>query len=323
MNQEAKIIEDQYGRQVKKLRISLTHRCNLGCFYCREYGKPRELKPEEMLAPVEIERLVGIAVSLGISRVKLTGGEPLLRPDVEKIVETLSGIPGVEDLSMTTNGTLLARSAESLRRKGLSRVTVSIDTLNEERFRQITSGGRIEDVLKGLEKALDTFEGVKVNLLALRGINDDEWEAFRDLAEKHDIEVRFIEYMPHARRIEEWKRYFVPIKRVKERLGITEDLTPQEGYGPAEVFPLPGGRGKVGFIAPVSAPFCSECDRMRLTCWGSLVPCLVEGGEVSLVRFLRPGPMEEFLVRAFREAAELKPLRHHLYRHIRMDEVGG
>ncbi len=323
MNPAREVLEDQYGREVKKLRVSLTHRCNLGCFYCRESGPPRDVKSEDILTPVEIERVVKVAASLGISRVKITGGEPLLRSNVEKIVEMLSGVAGVEDLSMTTNGTLLARSAERLRRNGLSRVTVSIDTLNEERFRQITSGGKIENVLKGLETALSTFEGVKVNLLALKGINDDEWGAFRDLAERHDIEVRFIEYMPHARRIEEWKRYFVPIREVKERLGIAEDLTPEEGYGPAEVFPLPGGRGKVGFIAPVTAAFCSECDRMRLTCWGSLIPCLVEGGEVDLMRFLRPRPMEGFLKRAFREAADLKPLRHHLYRHIRMDEVGG
>ena len=314
-------LEDPYGRTVMKLCISVTHHSNLTRPCIMEAAPPRNLKPEDILTFDEIAAVVHIAAELGIRKVKLAGGEPLLRASLENLIEKLSSVASAPEISMTTNGTLLAPKAKILCAHHLKRVTIGLDTLDEDRFRNITSGGRLRDALAGLDAAVANFANVKVNVVALRGVNDDEWRKFVQLARDRDIEVRFIECIPVTGHLEDWKRYFVPIAEVKRVLEVPEPREEGPSRGIAEVYPLPDGKGKIGFIAPVTNPFCTECDRLTLTSWGSLIPCLIEGSELDIRRFLRPRSNETHLRRAFKEAVETKPLRHKLYRYLRPNEA--
>lgn len=305
-------MRDGYGREINYLRVSVTDRCNLRCRYCMPEGGVQLKNHDEILRLEEIARLLEVAVGLGLTRIRFTGGEPLIRKNFSYLVARAAALPGIEDLALTTNGTLLAEKAEELRRAGLRRVNISLDTLNREKFAHLTRGGDLERVKEGIAAALACgLEPVKINVVIARGFNEDEVEAFADLSREKALHIRFIELMPlgEAAGIEDG---FVPVTAVLERLRRKVKLEPVAvaGSGPARYYRLPGGRGTIGFIAAISQCFCAACNRLRLTADGKLRPCLESDWEVDLRGPLRSGASGEELAALFRLAVEAKPARH-------------
>ena len=267
---------DRYDRRINYLRLSVTDRCNLRCRYCMPNGLPANMRSGE-LSPAELGLVGEVAGALGVRRIRLTGGEPLMRADLPAVIEAFARAPGIEEVSLTTNGLRLAERAGELARAGLSRVNVSLDTLRPDRYRRLTGRGGVERVLAGLEAVEAVgLSPIKVNVVAMRGVNDDELEALARLTVDRPWHVRFIELMPvgtepSGHRF--FEKHFIPVAEMRDRLGPLESL-PAELGGPARLFRLPGARGKVGFIAPVSEHFCETCNRLRLTATGELRPCL-------------------------------------------------
>lgn len=316
---------DRFGRRVTYLRVSLTNRCQLKCSYCT---LPEE--PVEVMSAQEVERLLEVATRrLGFRKVRLTGGEPTLRRDLAEVVERIVALPGIREVALTTNGLLLERRAEELARAGLRTVNVSCDSLEPARFRELTGGGRLEDVLAGVRAARRAgIERVKINAVLLAGVNEEEIEAFVAFSAAEGVEVRFIEHMPmEAERIGQWR---VDARAVLERLGERHGLEPlptQKDGGPAERFRI--GSAVIGFIHAISNPFCDRCNRLRITPEGRIRSCLLSGGEVDLLGTLRAGGppelVEERLVELFQRAADAKPPIYELQKegNIRMRAVGG
>ncbi|HUV89463.1 MAG TPA: GTP 3',8-cyclase MoaA [Anaerolineae bacterium] len=327
---------DAYNRPISYLRISVTDRCNLRCVYCMPpEGVP--WRPHgEILRYEEIEIIARAAAELGISKVRLTGGEPLVRPGIVDLVRLLARIPGIDDLAMTTNGLLLARDAATLAEAGLRRVNVSLDTLRPERFARITRGGRLEDVLAGIEAARQAgLEPIKVNTVVIRGMNDDE---VVDLARKTmeaGWNVRFIELMPVGNGVLAdggWQERVVTAQQVYQKieaaLGTLEPAKVSAGGGPARYYRLPGARGTLGFITPISEHFCYRCNRLRLTADGHLRPCLLSDQELDLRTPLRQGAEVEQVKALLLKGIESKPRQHHLgecrsAENRAMSEIGG
>ena len=344
---------DAFHRSIDYLRVSVTDRCNLRCVYCMPpQGVP--LRPhEEILTYEEIELIVRAAVGLGIRRVRLTGGEPLVRLDIVELVRALRAIPGLEDLSMTTNGILLPRYAQALAEAGLDRVNISLDTLRPERFHKITRLGRLEDVLAGIEAAHAAgLEPVKINFVAVRNLNDDEIVDFARQTREQGWHVRFIEFMPvgiWSANDEAWKRDgFLPVRVIRQRIeSALGELIPYPGPasqtdfatgvsssvrllggGPARYYRLPGATGTIGFISAVSQHFCATCNRLRLTADGRLRPCLLSDIELDIRAPLRAGATLEQVQELLRRAVALKPAGHRLSEglspHRRtMSQIGG
>src|SRR3990170_8747589 len=305
-------LSDSFQRPIDYLRISVTDRCNLRCFYCMpEKGVPL-LPREHLLTYEEIARVVGAAVGLGITKVRLTGGEPLARAGLVDLVSTLSRIEGLDDLSLTTNGLLLADFAPALKRAGLKRVNVSLDTFNPQRFHRITGREGLEAVLKGIEAAKEAgLNPVKVNTVVLPGGNDDELLSFgqRSLEGWH---VRFIELMPFGQAGGLPTLYVSQmVARLEEAFGPLIPAAAGDG-GPARYFRFLGARGTIGFISPVTRHFCFACNRLRLTSAGRLRPCLLQESEVDMRVALRNRASLAELRDIIRMAAAQKPLRHRL-----------
>jgi cyclic pyranopterin phosphate synthase len=284
-----------------------------------EYGVPLQ-SHQSILRYEEIARLVTIAASLGISKVRLTGGEPLARIGLEDLVRLLARIPGIDDLSMTTNGTLLAAHAEPLAEAGLHRVNVSLDTLRPDRFLAITRRGRLEDVLAGMDAARAAgLIPVKINMVVVRGLNDDEVLDFARRTQTHGWHVRFIEIMPLGEgRLWSGDGY-VSVAEMRSR--IEEEVGPLQGAhlggnGPARYWQLPGAEGTIGFISPVSEHFCFKCNRLRLTADGRLLPCLLSQIEIDLRTPLRQGLDDVALRSLFLDAVARKPAGHELAEHL-------
>ncbi len=307
---------DAYNRSISYLRISVTDRCNLRCIYCMpEEGIP--LKPHhELLTFEEITRIVKIAASLGITKIRLTGGEPLTRKGIVDLVRMIASVPGIEDLAMTTNGVLLPTFAYKLKEAGLKRVNVSLDTLKPERFRRITRVGNLEDVLKGIEEARKAgLTPIKINMVVLEGFNRDEVIDFARLTISEEWHVRFIEVMPVGSEAEGNLGQYVSMKEVREEIEKTlGPLIPAnlKGNGPARYFRLEGAKGTIGFITPISEHFCYQCNRLRLTPDGRIRPCLLSDFEVDLKSAIRSGATDEEIAEIIKEAVRLKPERHQL-----------
>ena len=311
---------DAYNRPISYLRISVTDRCNLRCIYCMPPEGVIWRPHGEILRYEEIETVVRAAAGLGITKVRLTGGEPLVRPGIADLVRMLARIPGIDDLAMTTNGTLLARHAAALAEAGLQRVNVSLDTLRPERFERITRRGRLEDVLDGIEAARQVgLEPIKINTVVTRGMNDDEAVDLARKTMESGWNIRFIEMMPVGNGVladSEWHEQVVTGKEIRQRieaaLGELEPAKMSTGDGPACYYRLPGASGTLGFITPISEHFCYRCNRLRLTADGQLRPCLLSDEEIDLRTPLRRGADVAEIERWLLQAIQLKPMQHHL-----------
>ncbi|MCD7769547.1 MAG: GTP 3',8-cyclase MoaA [Oscillospiraceae bacterium] len=296
---------DGFGRKIEYLRLSVTDLCNLRCQYCMGPEGVKKRAHRDILSHEEIEEIVRAAVKLGVRKVRVTGGEPLVRPGVVDICRCISAVDGVEELCMTTNGLRLPELAGELRRAGVCRLNVSLDTLRPERYREITRTGSLKDALAGLEAARAAgFPPPKLNCVLMGGINDDEIPDFVALTEREPVSVRFIELMPIGP-CRDWDRSrFIPADAV---LRAVPALEPAGGDGVARLYRLPNGRGTVGLIRPVSDHFCPACNRIRITADGKLKPCLHSAAEIPL-RGLH-GPELEAAIGA---GIMAKPQRHHL-----------
>ena len=294
---------DSFAREITYLRISITDRCNYRCRYCMPEEGVEKRAHGDICSLEELRDMAAAAVRCGIKKIRVTGGEPLVRRGAVDFCRMLSEIPGVEELCLTTNGSLLAEQAVALREAGVTHLNISLDTLNEERFRAITRAGALSDVLRGLESAERAgFEKIKLNCVLLGGVNDDEIADFAALTRAHDWQVRFIERMPMGCG-RDFGAY-LPAQTVLERC---PELEPVSHDGVAACCRFPGAKGTVGLIAPMSHAFCSECSRIRITADGKLKPCLHSAAELSL-----RGLSGDELEAAIRRGILMKPERHHM-----------
>lgn len=333
---------DKNLRNINYLRISVTDLCNLRCIYCRPKEGLQLIDRSEILSFEEICLIVKHTTSLGFSKFRITGGEPLARKGIEQLVSSISQIRGVEDLAMTTNGILLKKFAFGLKKAGLSRINISLDTLKEEKFAEITRGGSLANVFSGIEAAKNAgFKNLKINVVAMAGINDDEIEKFASLTLDKDIEVRFIELMETGNKKKLKGASFLPVEMVIEkvkRLGNIVPIFSENGNGPAKRFKIDGAKGSLGFINAVSNPFCVSCNRLRLTSDGKLRSCLLKGGEVDIKSILRSTNRETDglsykkrlstqqkvgLTEAFYKVINMKPKSHEGSSEVLMYQVGG
>jgi len=309
---------DPFGRPVTYLRISVTDRCNLRCVYCMPPEGVAWQPHENILRYEEIMEVVRAAAENGVSEFRLTGGEPLVRKDLSDLVRMMAETPGVEDISLTTNGLLLENQIEGLAQAGLRRINVSMDTLDPQKFARITRGGSLEKVLRGLERAEAIgIRPIKLNVVMMRGVNQDELVSLARLSLIHPWHIRFIEMMP-VNNQQPWgegfpdpAQVFFPIQEMM-RLLEPLHLHPENGgigRGPAREYRLEGALGKIGFISPVGEQFCDRCNRLRLTADGNLRPCLLTDVEISVTSTLRRG---EPVLPLLQQAVLLKPSGHDL-----------
>ena len=286
-------LTDMFARSISYLRISLTDHCNLRCQYCSPQEGQVKLANEELLRYEEILRVVRIAVSLGIEKVRLTGGEPLVRRGVLTFIEALAEIPGLNDIRLTTNGVLLADYAEALQKSGISKLNISLDTLRSDRFRQITGVDAFARVWAGISKARELgFSPIKLNVVALKGVNDDEFIDFARLSLTEPFQIRFIEFMPIGASTLWDKGKYISSQEIMELLkplGSLEPVSAKRMDGPARIYRFAGAAGSVGFISPISHHFCDRCNRLRLTSEGKLRSCLLSDQETDLKEKLRSG----------------------------------
>ncbi|MCH2103302.1 MAG: GTP 3',8-cyclase MoaA [Planctomycetes bacterium] len=317
---------DRFHRNVTYLRISVTDRCQMSCSYCTLQEEPREV-----LSAREIGELVRVAGGrLGFRKIRLTGGEPLLRADLLQVVEQVSSTPEIVEVAMTTNGLLLDQQAEGLARAGLRTVNVSLDSLDPERFRELTKAGSLEAVVEGLRAAKRAgIPRRKLNVVLLGGVNDDEVAEFVRFGREEDVEVRFIEHMPmDDSRLTSWRVDPDEVRRrLHDEFGELQPVATEKSGGPAELWLIDGVR--VGFIRAISGPFCDRCNRLRVTSEGKIRSCLLSGGEVDLANVLRGGGSEEeradALSALFQQAADAKPPVYELMRDgaVPMRKLGG
>ncbi|MDH4226212.1 MAG: GTP 3',8-cyclase MoaA [Deltaproteobacteria bacterium] len=307
-NNRADTLKDRFGRDLTYLRVSVTDRCNQRCAYCA----PAEFKDRtEILSYGEITRIIKTLVTLGVKKVRLTGGEPLIRKDIEKLAAMLASLKGIEDLSLTTNAILLKQYAKPLKDAGLRRVNVSLDTLDAARFKSITGGGDLAKVLGGIDEALKQgLTPLKINTVIMKGFNEDELARIIDYARERDIWIRFIECMPMSDGFD-WKAAYISVDDIIKRPDIMERVdtsaAPEKGRSAAYMLPLKSGSGKVGFISPMSNKFCDGCNRLRLTADGKLRACLPADSDVDLKDAIRAGADDSELVAMIRKAVLLKP----------------
>ncbi len=307
-------LADSCGRIVKSLRVSVTDRCNLRCEYCLPKGNGLFGRNDELLSFDDITCVVRVASRLGINRVRVTGGEPLLRPGVPELIAQLKRETTVREVALTTNGMLLERHVDALAAAGLDRLTVSVDSLDPERFKKITCTGSLDDVWRGVRRASAAgLRPLKINVLVLKGMNDDEVDAWVELTRDHDLVVRFLELMPVGEGANpELAERFVDLTRVRHRLAGQYGLVPRgdlPGNGPARYWQVPGAQGVLGFITPISDRYCDTCSRFRLSSTGELRPCLAYEVSVPLRDAARARD-EAALEARFASAAALKPMGH-------------
>ncbi|HWJ03259.1 MAG TPA: GTP 3',8-cyclase MoaA [Verrucomicrobiae bacterium] len=307
-------MNDAFQRNINYLRISVTDRCNLRCVYCMPEDGVQLAGHDEVLSIEEIVKIVQSAVRVGIRKVRLTGGEPLVRKGIMHLIKSIDNIPEIDDIALTTNGILLPEMAAGLKTAGLKRVNVSLDTLSPQKFTKITRGGELSKVWLGIEKARDAgFDPIKINTVMIRGLNDDELWDFVDLSRKLSLHIRFIELMPIGTS-ELWAGdSYISTNELIETIRGRYELIPAKevaGSGPARYYRIPGALGTIGFISPISNHFCSECNRLRLTTEGQLRPCLHSPHEIDLRNPLRGGASEPELANIIRQAIDSKPEKH-------------
>lgn len=297
---------------INYLRLSITDRCNLRCFYCTFWGGWQKLPAPEILRYEELLHLAAVAAGVGIRKVRVTGGEPLVRKGVVEFIRKLGQVPGLEEVCLTTNGVLLAELAPELYDTGLRHLNLSLDTLRRERYQHLTGKDHLPQVLAGLKAAAALgFSPLKINCVVLKGVNDEELLDFARLTRDHPFQVRFIEFMPTVDK-RSWEAHFLPVAQVRSRLRELGPLTPVEvpaTAGPARTFRIAGFQGELGFISSVSDHHCPTCNRLRLTAAGYLRPCLFAAPEIDVKGPLRRGADDRALSRLFREAMAVKEFR--------------
>jgi cyclic pyranopterin phosphate synthase len=303
---------DSFGRVIDYLRVSITDLCNLRCVYCLPPEGVRLVPHEEVLRYEEFIRILTVAVRMGVKKIRLTGGEPLVRRGVADFVRRVNEIEGIEDLGLTTNGTLLTDLALPLRKAGLRRVNVSLDSLRRDVFARITGKDRLDDVLKGIEAARAAgLAPIKLNVVLLGGINDADIPEFARLTRDDELDVRFIERMPVGpERPDSGETKFTAGQALETIVTEVGELEPVQGLpldGPATMYRLKGARGRIGVIDPVTGHFCAECNRLRLTARGAFRPCLMGVREVDIKSALRRGASDEELAGVIRSAVNAKP----------------
>lgn len=324
-------LEDSFGRRIDYLRVSVTDRCNLKCVYCVPKAGVTQIHESGILSSEEIARFVSIVKRFGLRKVRLTGGEPLLRPDILRLVSLIKAT-GIRDLSLTTNGIRLADMAEDLKKAGINRVNISLDTLVPEKYRAITRGGDIHRVLEGIKKAEEAgLYPVKINVVPMPGLTDNEIQKFASLTFEKDYHIRYIEFMRMGRNEANGKTGYMTKREIMDRVSELGRLIPLtfRGGGPSRNYRLEGARGVVGFISPVTDHFCRSCNRLRLTAAGMLRPCLFSNVELDVRALLRSGHSDEELNTLFQRAVAVKPAGHSLEREkifvglSSMSEIGG
>jgi len=314
----ADLLKDSYGRAIRDLRISLTDRCNFRCFYCLPHGEPPIAPKAQMLSYEEIEYAAEIFVSLGIEKIRLTGGEPMMRRDIETIIRKLSALkPRLRDLALTTNGYFLPGRAHELKAAGLDRITISIDSLKRETFRRMTGVDVLDRVLEGMEAAKRArLTPLKVNAVIVRGHNEEEVTDFAQFAREHDIRMRFIEFMPLDSGHEWSREMVVPGREILERIGARFPLVSVNARRGAETSSryrfADGAPGEIGIIAPVTEPFCGACSRIRLTADGQIRTCLFSTVEHSLRDTIRSGASRREIIGYIESVVMKKEPRHYI-----------
>lgn len=312
---------DGCGRPIRYLRVSVTDRCNLRCRYCCPSIQFSPLSHVDMISYEEVTRLAHLLAPKGVSSIRITGGEPLVRKNLDRLIRCLSQVPGIEDIALTTNGLLLEETAESLAKAGLSRINVSLDSLIPERFAWIT---RLESlngsdgpkaVLKGIEAGRAAgLDPIKINVVLMRGINDDELPQFAELTRDQDCEVRFIEFMPLCPEVFWGVKLMIPsseiIQRIEESCGPLAAVGRGKGVGPAVRYRISGHRGTIGLISPISNHFCAHCNRIRLTADGKILPCLFSNTETDLLAPMRSGKRDGEILSIIEDTLRHKPSGH-------------
>lgn len=325
-------MQDSFERQIDYLRISITDRCNLKCIYCVPDRRPEYFEKLEILTGDEIIRFVRIAHKHGLMKVRITGGEPLIRNDMISIVSEIKKI-GISDLSMTTNGIKLADKAAELKRAGLDRVNISLDTLDADRYSTMTCGGNIQHVWEAISEAERAgLNPIKINVVPIRGVNDDEMLKFASLTFDKNYHIRFIELMPLSRNRRCKQEACVKKSELIEKVSVLGELILLEfkGKGPSRNYRLKGAKGIIGFISPISDCFCDYCNRLRLTANGRIRPCLFSDIEVDIITPMRNGISDEGLEALFLRAVAVKPYGHYFSKDNRpfsvpasMSKIGG
>lgn len=335
MNEKIQTISplvDQFSRTISYLRLSVTDRCNLRCMYCmpddgEDTGTVVKtgnfLSHSDLLSYEELLRVVKLAVSLGMDKIRLTGGEPLVRKGIIDFIHRLSKVEGLEQIRLTTNGVLLQEYGAQLYENGVQQINVSLDSLQPDKFKKITGRDRFADVWKGLMLAKDIGFRIKLNVVAMKGINDDEFGDFAELALNYPFQVRFIEFMPVGDKNSWQRKRFIEADSIREMVDSKGTLTPfekQYGQGPARMYHLTaddGRSGSLGFISPISHHFCDQCNRLRLTSEGQLRACLLRDSETDLKKIIRSGGTDQEIVESIRQTILNKPQGHNL-----QDELG-
>jgi cyclic pyranopterin phosphate synthase len=309
-------LADAFQRPITYLRISVTDRCNLRCVYCMpEEGLPW-ISNADILGFDEIAEIVRAAAKVGVRSIRLTGGEPLIRPHLERLVAMIAAVPGIDDIALSTNGLLLADQVRNLRAAGLTRANISLDTLREDRFKAIARRPGLQRVLDGIDAAFAAGLGpIKLNCVVMRGQNDDEVADFAELTRDRAVAVRFIEVMPVHENVGEHANEYVSATEILDRIRAIGDLHPIDGppgNGPARYYAFDGAQGSVGVISPLSHDYCDTCNRVRLSADGRLKLCLFGDHFIDLRTPVRDGAGEEALISILRGSMYVKPERHHL-----------
>lgn len=306
-------LQDPFGRTIEYVRLSVTDRCDLRCFYCLPKGFKSFQQPDHWLTDAEIVRVIRAFTELGTRRIRLTGGEPLVRKGLSDLAAQLAGLPQLEDLSLSTNATRLTKHARDLHKGGVRRINISLDTLKPKRFQQIT-GGKLDKVMAGIMAAKAVgFYPIKINMVAMKGVNDDEIEDMVEFCLEHDFTLRFIETMPMGSTGQKASNQYLNLDTVRRQLARKYPLIPgvMPGGGPARYMQVQGTELRIGFITPISQHFCETCNRVRLAVDGTLYMCLGQSHQYPLRVLLRTGIDDQQLKQHIIKAIALKPERHH------------
>ncbi|TCT16729.1 cyclic pyranopterin monophosphate synthase subunit MoaA [Natranaerovirga pectinivora] len=321
-------MKDSYGREINYLRVSITNRCNLKCRYCVPEGEIFQEKESNLLTLDEMYCIIKAFTKVGINKVRITGGEPLIRPGIIEFVEKISKLEGIKDLAMTTNGILLKKYAKDLKETGLSRLNISLDTLNAQDYTSITGGGQLEKVLDGIKEARAVGLGpIKINTVLIKGFNDHMIEEFVEWSIKEKVELRFIELMPIGHGISWAKEKFISAETVLKTVPDLREINSTDKSSPAQYYELSDGKGKIGLIKPVSCKFCNHCNRIRVTSQGDIKFCLLNNDKVNIKDILRNSTeirrIEDIIEYSIMEKPEFHQLENNQYMKTNMYNIGG